>query len=139
MVAIYRIERRLRAYNRYLSVFRERAVSGEDLTSADREDLLIMDKDFDEFMEDLGINPFKNREDKPKDAENDPDRDNLVTRAIRIGLIEGHLSLPKLQAHLGIGYCKSMRLMETLEEYGIIAEPDGTKVRHMLIRKVEDE
>lgn len=71
----------------------------------------------------------KNNEDK--------DNDDLIDEAIKIVVEYNQASTSFLQRKLRIGFNRASRMMEDLEEMGIISERDGTKPRQVLITKDE--
>lgn len=58
------------------------------------------------------------------EMEKDPDEDPIQKEAIAIIRKEGRASISMLQRKLRIGYTRSARLVEKLEEFGIIGPPD---------------
>jgi S-DNA-T family DNA segregation ATPase FtsK/SpoIIIE len=61
------------------------------------------------------------------------DEDPLLKDSIDIIRKEGKASVSMLQRKLRIGYTRASRLMDTLEERGIVAPPDGTsQVRRVI-------
>ena len=65
------------------------------------------------------------------------DLDELLDEAIRIVVEAGQASTSLLQRRLRIGYNRAARLVEQLEEQGIISCRDGGKPRQILISKQE--
>ena len=63
------------------------------------------------------------------------DLDELLDEAIRIVVEAGQASTSLLQRRLRIGYNRAARLVEQLEEQGIISGRDGGKPRQILISK----
>jgi len=58
--------------------------------------------------------------------------------AVRI-VVEAHkASTSLLQRRLRIGYGKAARLIESMEEQGIIGPPDGSRPRDVLVTSVEE-
>jgi len=68
------------------------------------------------------------------DAESS-DLDELLDEAIRIVVESGQASTSLLQRRLRIGYNRAARLVEQLEDQGIISGRDGGKPRQILISK----
>ncbi len=62
--------------------------------------------------------------------------DELLMRAVElfVGTPE-KASISALQRHLGLGFAKAGRLMDTLEENGIVGPSEGSKPRKVLITK----
>ena len=61
------------------------------------------------------------------------DEDPLLKDAINIIRKEGKASVSMLQRKLRIGYTRASRLMDTLEEKGIVAPPEGmSQVRRVI-------
>lgn len=68
-------------------------------------------------------------------ASSDDDIDALLDEAIRIVLDNDQASTSLLQRRLRIGYNRAARIIEQLEEKGIISGRDGSKPRQVLISK----
>jgi DNA segregation ATPase FtsK/SpoIIIE, S-DNA-T family len=69
----------------------------------------------------------------------DGDADELLNEAIRIVVETGQASTSLLQRRLRIGYNRAARIMEQLEEEGVISGRDGSKPRQILVDKSEIE
>lgn len=63
--------------------------------------------------------------------------DELLEESIRIVVESGQASTSLLQRRLRIGYNRAARIMEQLEEQGIISGRDGSKPRQILIDKAD--
>ncbi len=63
--------------------------------------------------------------------------DELIDEAIRIVIDSGQASTSLLQRRLRIGYNRAARLIEQLEEQGVISCKDGSKPRQILISRDE--
>lgn len=63
--------------------------------------------------------------------------DELFEEAVGIVVESGQASTSLLQRKLRIGYNRAARLVEELEEKGVISEKDGSKPRQILIDKEE--
>lgn len=55
--------------------------------------------------------------------------DPLLEKAVKVAMSEGKASTSLLQRKLSIGYGRAARIMEKLEERGVISELDGIKPR----------
>ena len=60
-------------------------------------------------------------------------RDNLTDRAIELAQRHSKLSTSLLQRRLRIGYPRAARLMDELEDMGIVGPSDGSKSRDVMI------
>ncbi len=69
---------------------------------------------------------------KPDLPEQDED-DELVTQAIEVIRQTRRASTSSLQRRLRIGYNRAARLMDQLEEQGVIGPPQGSEPREILI------
>ncbi|MFH0779162.1 MAG: DNA translocase FtsK, partial [Candidatus Eisenbacteria bacterium] len=65
------------------------------------------------------------------EGESDSD-DQLLEEAARIVITHSHGSVSLLQRRLKIGYSRAARLMDRLEEMGIVGPADGSKPREVL-------
>jgi S-DNA-T family DNA segregation ATPase FtsK/SpoIIIE len=64
--------------------------------------------------------------------------DDMLRDAVRC-VIEGHkASTSLLQRRLRIGYGRAARLIETMEEQGIVGPADGARPREVLVRSLEE-
>ncbi|MCH5198953.1 MAG: DNA translocase FtsK [Oscillospiraceae bacterium] len=64
--------------------------------------------------------------------------DDLLMRAIDLFVSAPEkASISALQRHLGLGFAKAGRLMDTLEEKGIVGPTEGSKPRKVLITKAQ--
>ena len=66
------------------------------------------------------------------------DDDPLVWEAAQAVVAAGLGSTSMLQRRLKVGYARAGRIMDMLEEKGIVGPPDGSKARDVLIDSVED-
>jgi S-DNA-T family DNA segregation ATPase FtsK/SpoIIIE len=70
-------------------------------------------------------------------AGNDAD-DDLWEDAVRV-VIEGRkASTSLLQRRLRVGYSRAARLIETMEEQGIVGPADGAKPREVLVNSLDE-
>ena len=63
-------------------------------------------------------------------------RDAMLDKAIELARHHNKLSTSLLQRRLRIGYPRAARLMDQLEDEGVIGPPDGSKSRDVIIRSV---
>ena len=76
----------------------------------------------------------QNDEDDLDDMQdNDPDRDEMLDKAIELAYSHRKLSTSLLQRRLRVGYPRAARLMDQLEEEGIVGPGDGSKSRDVII------
>jgi DNA segregation ATPase FtsK/SpoIIIE, S-DNA-T family len=73
------------------------------------------------------------------DGHDDSEEDELFEEAKYAVMEAGKASTSYLQRKLRIGYSRAARLMDILEEQGIIGKADGAKPRDILIGKGENE
>ena len=59
--------------------------------------------------------------------------DQLYNQAVEIVFEAGKASTSLLQRHLRVGYARAARLMESLEEQGVVGPADGSRPREVLI------
>ena len=67
----------------------------------------------------------------------DSESDELVNEAIKIVVEYNQASTSFLQRKLRIGFNRASRIMDELEERGIISEKDGSRPRQILVTKEE--
>ena len=67
----------------------------------------------------------------------DDDIDELLNEAIRIVIENGQASTSLLQRKLKIGYNRAARIVEQMEERGIISGRNGSKPREILLSDSE--
>lgn len=63
--------------------------------------------------------------------------EDYVERAIEVAVMNGQLSTSMLQRKLKLGYARAARIMDELEERGVIAESEGAKPRRVLMSKMQ--
>ena len=71
--------------------------------------------------------------DSHSDVDDDEDRDEMFDKAIELAHSQKKLSTSLLQRRLRIGYPRAARLMDQLEEEGLIGPGDGSKSRDVII------
>lgn len=69
----------------------------------------------------------------------DKDYDELIQNAAELVVIEGHASVSYLQRKLKLGYSRAARIIDQLEEMGVVGPHEGSKPRKVLINAEELE
>jgi S-DNA-T family DNA segregation ATPase FtsK/SpoIIIE len=88
-------------------------------------------------------------DDEPADSESselpwadilaEADKDDMLEEAVKLVVDSGRASTSMLQRRLGIGYPRASRLMDQLEEEGVIGPADGSKPREVFWHEERDE
>jgi S-DNA-T family DNA segregation ATPase FtsK/SpoIIIE len=68
----------------------------------------------------------------------DTGEDNLFNDAAEAVIQGGKASASYLQRRLKVGYARAARLMDMLEEQGVVGPPDGAKPREVLISSIDE-
>ena len=68
-------------------------------------------------------------------AADEPDRDDMFNKAIELAQTHRKLSTSLLQRRLRIGYPRAARLMDQLEDEGVVGPGDGSKSRDVIINQ----
>ncbi len=63
--------------------------------------------------------------------------EDFVERAIAVAVDNGQLSTSMLQRKLKLGYARAARIMDELEELGVIGPSEGAKPRRVLMSKMQ--
>ena len=63
--------------------------------------------------------------------------EDYIERAIKVAVDAGQLSTSMLQRKLKLGYARAARIMDELEERGVIAASEGAKPRRVLMSKMQ--
>lgn len=66
------------------------------------------------------------------------DDDELFVEAANVVISRGKASASDLQRRLRVGYARAARLMDMLEERGVIGPPDGARPREVLVSDVAE-
>ena len=69
------------------------------------------------------------------ESSSDGDSDPLIMEAVDVILDAGQASTSYLQRRLKVGYARAARLMDELEDRGIVGPQDGSKPRELLITR----
>jgi S-DNA-T family DNA segregation ATPase FtsK/SpoIIIE len=64
--------------------------------------------------------------------------DSMYNDAIQVVIDSGKASASLLQRRLRVGYARAARLVETMEEQGIVGPADGARPREVLISSLDD-
>ncbi len=65
------------------------------------------------------------------------DNDELLPKAIELAVEGGKISASHLQRRLKVGFGRASRMIDQMQERGIVSPPDGSKPREVLISKEE--
>ncbi len=90
-------------------------------------------------MADLSLEPVGGAESESMDDDDGDDiegRDDMMDKAIELATRQKKISTSLLQRRLRIGYPRAARLMDQLEEEGIVGPSDGSKSRDVIIGHV---
>ena len=63
--------------------------------------------------------------------------EDIVEAAIKVAVEAGQLSTSMLQRKLKLGYARAARIMDELEERGVIGQSEGAKPRRVLMSKMQ--
>jgi S-DNA-T family DNA segregation ATPase FtsK/SpoIIIE len=74
-----------------------------------------------------------------RDDIEEEDEDELYEPAVRLVVMNGHASTSLLQRRFKIGYTRAARLIDMMEQRGIVGPLDGAKPREILITRDEME
>ena len=61
------------------------------------------------------------------------ERDTLYIDAVKLVLQEGMCSITLIQRRMRLGYARSARIVDTMEQEGIVGPADGSKPRELLV------
>ena len=61
------------------------------------------------------------------------DRDEYYEEALKLVLAAGEASISNIQRKLRLGYARAGRIVDTMEEEGIVGPPEGSKPRRLLV------
>lgn len=73
-------------------------------------------------------------ESEENDLSEGEEQDILFHEAVEMVRKSGHASASFLQRHLKVGYNRAARMIETMEQRGIVGPPDGARPREVLMR-----
>ena len=84
-------------------------------------------------MPDVDLRPVSEDEDDDGESGASASTDALFDKAVELARTQKKLSTSLLQRRLRIGYPRAARLMDELEEYGVVSASDGAKSRDVII------
>jgi S-DNA-T family DNA segregation ATPase FtsK/SpoIIIE len=67
------------------------------------------------------------------------EKDDMLEQAVKLVVDTGRASTSFLQRRLGIGYPRASRLMDQLEDDGVVGPAEGSKTREVLWQEDKDE
>ena len=79
----------------------------------------------------------KDKGNKGADIESGGDRDPMINQAIECVIDSGRASATLLQSRLKFGYARASRVLNELEEMGVIGPYEGSKPRQVLMTKAQ--
>lgn len=71
------------------------------------------------------------------DAAGDDEADPMLEAAIEVALETGKISTSLIQRRLSLGYGRAAKLIDKMEQMGVVSAPDGQKPRSVLISQAE--
>ncbi len=99
--------------------------------------LYIKDRGEEVDYEEEIIEHINNGAKSSSKEDDEDDGDELLDEAIKIVVEYGQASTSFVQRRLRIGFNRASRIMDELEERGIISAKDGSKPRQVLVNKEE--
>ena len=94
------------------------------------------DETISEEIERMAVKP-KEKGGKMEASEGGSDRDPMINQAIECVIDSGRASSSLLQSRLKLGYARAARIINEMEEMGIIGPYEGSKPRQVLITKAQ--
>ncbi len=73
-----------------------------------------------------------------KDGSEEKDYDERYDEAVALVAKTGQASISMIQRHLRIGYNRAARIIEVMEQEGVVGPSDGVKPREVLVRNYEE-
>lgn len=91
----------------------------------------------DSIMDEIERQAVAEKQKNPaaSDSEGDDDSDSMIDDAIRVVVENGMASTSLLQRKLKLGYARAARIIDQMEERGVIGPYEGSKPRKVLISK----
>lgn len=108
------------------------------VNSIKKDDVVVYNDEIIESIEKVQLKGAKGNSNKdPNSIEDPPDEDPILNDAIDMVVDMGQASASMLQRRFKIGYSRAGRLVDQMEERGLISGYDGSKPRQLLITKEE--
>lgn len=95
------------------------------------------DESISEEIERIAAANSKDKSAKGDDLAEGGDRDPMIYQAIECVIDAGRASASHLQSRLKLGYARASRIINEMEEMGVIGPYEGAKPRQVLITKAE--
>ena len=89
----------------------------------------------DQEAPDYTMEPVQIGEPTADEALNDAINDEIYEPAVRMVVMNGYASTSMIQRKFRIGYTRAARIVDAMEQQGIVGPPDGAKPREVLITK----
>jgi S-DNA-T family DNA segregation ATPase FtsK/SpoIIIE len=86
------------------------------------------------FVYDESILDEIEAEDGGRGDDDPPEHDERYDEAVAIVTESGQASISMLQRRLRVGYNRAARMIEAMEQEGVIGPADGSKAREVLVR-----
>lgn len=83
------------------------------------------------------LESLKVAEKEAQEKEGDDDYDEKYDEAVELVTSSGRASISLIQRHLRVGYNRAARMIEAMENEGVVGPSDGAKPREILARKYE--
>ncbi|MEG1705355.1 MAG: DNA translocase FtsK 4TM domain-containing protein [Clostridia bacterium] len=110
----------------------------EVVNSVKKDDVVVYNDDIIESIEKVQLKNSKGSSNKdPNSIEDPPEEDPILNDAIDLVMDMGQASASMLQRRFKIGYSRAGRLVDQMEDRGLISGYDGSKPRQLLISKEE--
>ena len=88
------------------------------------------------WMPNVSLRPVSDDDSEDSDVDFSASTDALFDKAVELAHTQQKLSTSLLQRRLRIGYPRAARLMDELEENGVVSAGDGSKSRDVIINSV---
>jgi S-DNA-T family DNA segregation ATPase FtsK/SpoIIIE len=72
-------------------------------------------------------------EESPRAGYDGGERDTMFVEAVRLVLQEGQCSITLIQRRLRLGYARAARIVDMMEQEGVVGPADGSKPRELLV------